>query len=401
MWNFQTKYPFKYNKKAISIGVFVAFSAFLGGSLLIQSLKPAEAKGEGAKIVTVFDGGEKSAFKTDARTVREALEKQNILLAKEDNVEPALNEELTDSIYNINIYRAAPYLVVDGNYRIKVMTAAKTSRKVAEAAGLKIFNEDIIYTQTSDNPLEDGATSFLSVKRAKLLTVKLFGKQEIIRTQADTIEQFLKDKKITLGEQDGISRDIKSKIVDGDSFEIWRNGKQTISTEEDVAFPVEKIQDASKETNFREVREKGENGRKTVVYEIEMKNGQEISRKKISEVEIKSAKKQIEVVGTKVRAVAYAGGGNKDTWLAASGIPQEYWGYVDAIVTKESGWNPNATNRSSGACGLAQALPCSKVKGEGGGYNPVTSLQWMNSYVNGRYGGWAGAWSFWQRNRWY
>lgn len=96
----------------------------------------------------------------------------------------------------------------------------------------------------------------------------------------------------------------------------------------------------------------------------------------------------------------YVGGGNKEIWLKESGIPEDQWKYVDYIVSKESGWNPNATNPSSAACGLAQALPCSKISGKGG-YDPVTALKWQYNYVNERYGGYAQAYEFWSVNRWY
>ena len=91
--------------------------------------------------------------------------------------------------------------------------------------------------------------------------------------------------------------------------------------------------------------------------------------------------------------------GDKASWLAASGIPQHEWGHVDSIVTRESGWNPNAVNKSSGACGLGQQLPCGKWAGAWN--DPVAALQAMNGYVHGRYGSWAGAVAFWQANRWY
>lgn len=95
----------------------------------------------------------------------------------------------------------------------------------------------------------------------------------------------------------------------------------------------------------------------------------------------------------------YAGGGSPAEWMAAAGIAESDWGYVDYIVTRESGWNPNATNAASGACGLVQALPCSKVPG--GGYNPVANLQWANGYAVGRYGSWANAHAFWVSNHWW
>ena len=95
----------------------------------------------------------------------------------------------------------------------------------------------------------------------------------------------------------------------------------------------------------------------------------------------------------------YSGGGAPAEWMAAAGIAQGDWQYVDYIVSRESGWNPNATNSSSGACGLVQALPCSKVPGNG--YNPVDNLRWATGYATGRYGSWAGAYNFWVTNHWW
>lgn len=95
----------------------------------------------------------------------------------------------------------------------------------------------------------------------------------------------------------------------------------------------------------------------------------------------------------------YTGGGAPAEWMAAAGIPSSDWGYVDYVVSRESGWNPNATNSSSGACGLVQAYPCSKVPGNG--YDPVDNLRWANGYATGRYGSWEGAVTFWKNNHWW
>ncbi|QIM16772.1 transglycosylase SLT domain-containing protein [Leucobacter insecticola] len=98
-------------------------------------------------------------------------------------------------------------------------------------------------------------------------------------------------------------------------------------------------------------------------------------------------------------APRYTGGGSPAEWMAAAGIPESDWGYVDYIASRESTWNPNATNASSGACGLIQALPCSKVPGNG--YDPVDNLRWANGYAVGRYGSWAKAYDFWTSNHWW
>lgn len=91
--------------------------------------------------------------------------------------------------------------------------------------------------------------------------------------------------------------------------------------------------------------------------------------------------------------------GSKWDWLKAAGIPESDWRVADILVTKESSWNPNAVNRSSGACGLAQALPCSKL---GSNWNdPVHALQWMDRYVRSRYGSWQAALNFHYSHNWY
>ena len=73
------------------------------------------------------------------------------------------------------------------------------------------------------------------------------------------------------------------------------------------------------------------------------------------------------------------------------------------IVEHESGWNVTATNSSSGAYGLVQALPGSKMASAGSDWktNPATQIKWGLDYMNSRYGSPAGAWSFWQANGWY
>ncbi|MDX2644166.1 transglycosylase SLT domain-containing protein [Streptomyces sp. PA03-1a] len=73
------------------------------------------------------------------------------------------------------------------------------------------------------------------------------------------------------------------------------------------------------------------------------------------------------------------------------------------IVMHESTWNPYAVNPSSGAYGLVQALPGSKMASAGADWrtNPATQIKWGLDYMNGRYGSPCGAWSFWQANHWY
>lgn len=73
------------------------------------------------------------------------------------------------------------------------------------------------------------------------------------------------------------------------------------------------------------------------------------------------------------------------------------------IVEHESGWDVDATNASSGAYGLVQALPGSKMASAGSDWktSAETQIEWGLDYMNSRYGSPTGAWAFWQANGWY
>ena len=73
------------------------------------------------------------------------------------------------------------------------------------------------------------------------------------------------------------------------------------------------------------------------------------------------------------------------------------------VINHESGWRVNATNASSGAYGLAQALPGSKMASVGADWatNYQTQLKWFWNYCASRYGSIQGAYSFWTTHHWY
>jgi hypothetical protein len=76
---------------------------------------------------------------------------------------------------------------------------------------------------------------------------------------------------------------------------------------------------------------------------------------------------------------------------------------LDQLFKKESGWNPKARNPSSGAYGIPQALPGSKMAVFGSDWetNAVTQIKWGLSYIKNRYGSPCAAWSHSQSTGWY
>ncbi|MER7925166.1 lytic transglycosylase domain-containing protein [Streptomyces sp. NPDC096057] len=89
--------------------------------------------------------------------------------------------------------------------------------------------------------------------------------------------------------------------------------------------------------------------------------------------------------------------------MAASMVPSGQFQCFSNIVDHESSWNYRAVNASSGAYGLFQALPGSKMSSVGSDWqtNPATQIKWGLNYMDSRYGSPCEAWSFWQANSWY
>lgn len=73
------------------------------------------------------------------------------------------------------------------------------------------------------------------------------------------------------------------------------------------------------------------------------------------------------------------------------------------LWNRESKWNPKAHNRHSGAHGIPQALPASKMKSEGKDYytNGKTQIRWGLKYIKKRYGSPSKAWAHSESTGWY
>jgi hypothetical protein len=89
--------------------------------------------------------------------------------------------------------------------------------------------------------------------------------------------------------------------------------------------------------------------------------------------------------------------------LPSFGFATSQMSSLDPMWEHESGWNAKAQNPSSGAYGIPQALPGSKMATAGSDWstNPATQIKWGLDYIKQRYGSPAAAWSFWQANGWY
>lgn len=89
--------------------------------------------------------------------------------------------------------------------------------------------------------------------------------------------------------------------------------------------------------------------------------------------------------------------------LGGYGWGDDQFGCLVELWNKESGWNSQAYNASSGAYGIPQALPGSKMASAGADWetNAATQISWGLGYIAGRYGSPCGAWQHSQSVGWY
>ena len=81
----------------------------------------------------------------------------------------------------------------------------------------------------------------------------------------------------------------------------------------------------------------------------------------------------------------------------------DQWTCLDKLWNHESKYETTVRNPSSGAYGIPQALPASKMGSVGADWrtNPVTQIVWGLGYIQDRYGSPCGAWSYWLRHNSY
>jgi len=371
---------------------------------LLWSVRSATAestvRATGERLITVYDRGQEQNIVTRATTVRDALKEAEIDVNDIDIVEPKLDAKLTASHYSVNVYRARPVVVSDGISSTRVMTAAQSPTAIAKAAKTALYDEDQTKLNRVDDVLSDGGAGLkMSIDRATAFTFVQYGKSFTTRTQATTVGAMLKEKGIELGPDDGTSLSFETPITANMTVALWRNGVQTITQEEAVAMPVRQVKDTEKEIGYKAVQTTGKPGKKQVTYEINTQNGKEVARKEIQSVVTEQPTEQVEVIGAKTKAIT----GSCGEWMAAAGVPNST--SANYLIAKESGCNPNSVNKSSGACGIGQSLPCSKmgpVNADGtSAVDPVGQMRWMHNYVMGRYGSWDAAAAFHRSHGWY
>jgi uncharacterized protein YabE (DUF348 family) len=372
----------------VPLATFMALLVALMAGILVSSGGNPTLKSNDSNVVVLNYDKQERTIPTRAKTVGDLVDRLDIKLNPGDVIEPSKDTEIIGDNFRINVYRAVPVTIVDGDKKTFTYSAAATPRSIVKQAGVKIYPEDRLELLPTENFLaESSIGERVVIDRAFPVSLNIYGTLANVRTHAKTVGDLLRERGVKLGENDSVQPSLDTRISAGSQIFLISKGTQLVTAEEAVAMPVEEVEDASLTFGVSVIRQQGAPGKKLVTYQIDLQNGEEIGRKLIQEVVVQEPVKQVVA-----RGKAFNPSADKTAVMTAAGIPRSSFAYADYVIEHESHWNPAAVN-SSGCTGLGQACPGSKLAAACPAWrtDAVCQMRFFNDYAVKRYGGWSGA----------
>jgi hypothetical protein len=284
-----------------------------------------------------------------------------------------------------------------------------------------VTGRDDVWAQVSRS---DGDRQPLELEAGETVgfTVTVDGKTvDLTTTSSTTLADALIDAGIVVDLDDVVSAPMGDGVSDGAEITVERVGTQVETEVEDIPFETVEQETSSLPSGTTEVETEGVAGSRVTTYQAEYSDGDVVDRTQLNSVVAAQPVDEVVLVGTGAttsasdssepadtspQPVTYSGGDPRaiaQEMLAGYGWGSDQWGCLDSLWQKESGWNPYAANPSSGAYGIPQSLPGSKMASAGADWqtNPATQIKWGLGYIQGRYGSPCGAWSHSQSVGWY
>lgn len=264
------------------------------------------------------------------------------------------------------------------------------------------------------------------------VTVKINGESRVVLGEKDemtTVKDVLDAGDITLDTDDTVSPKLTDKVDESTVITIERAGAELETKETSIAFNTVKKETSSLPKGTEQVETEGEEGVMETTSLVKRAGDKVVSSNVFASYVKKAPVNRVILVGTAEQTVAPTtndpGSDNSSStpvssslgttvpasemqqwahdYLISNGYSEDDFTAAVFIISHESGWNPSATNKDSGAYGLAQALPGSKMASAGADWqtNYQTQFKWFMSYCNGRYDSIQGAYQFWITYHWY
>lgn len=356
------------------------------------------------KTITLDVDGSVTTVDAFGRTVADVLEAEGIAVAVGDLVAPERGQVVADQAVVVVRHGRDVVVEIDGA-RQSFWTTALTVDEIVAELGLRDG------ARASASRSATVGRDVLRLSTVKTVHLSVDGQTLDLSTTAPTVREVLKDAGVVLGEYDRVSVALDAAAVDGLMVMVTRVAGVARSETTTMPFETVRQDDATLAEGREIVSVRGAEGTRAVTYLAYEVGGVEVGRSILAEVEVTAPVNEVVRVGTFTgpdlsatppiepgtsRAIGYE-------LLIARGWDDTEWACLDALFSKESGWRVNAHNASSGAYGIPQALPGSKMGTVAADWqtNPATQITWGLNYIAGRYGTPCGAWAHAEAKNWY
>ena len=354
------------------------------------------------KEVTVDVDGQLVQVEGFGRTVGQVLAAGGVEVGERDLVAPGTGEAVTKGDQIVVRHARQLQVEVDGEPET-VWTTALTVGEAVEALGLR--DGEVRLSASRSSSLGRGT---LHVSTQK--TIHLVVDRQVIDgvSTAKTVRDALRDIGLVLNEGDQLSVPLDAAAVDGLAVLVTRgqNGGEVVT--EALPFETQEIEDDDLIKGTRIITQAGRAGVRTTTYDLEVVGGVVVGRTVVTSIITTAPVTQIVKVGTsQLPTNAKVSPGSAQAlgkeMAAARGWGDDQFACLLTLWNHESGWRVDAHNKSSGAYGIPQALPGSKMASVASDWrtNPATQITWGLNYIKGRYKTPCGAWAHFTAKHWY
>lgn len=246
--------------------------------------------------------------------------------------------------------------------------------------------------------------------RATAVTLVVDGVERAVTTTHPTVRATLHAEGVTLDDASVVLTDLDALVTDGMRIEVAAVTETTTTVTEKVEHGSSEVDDANLVKGTRIVETRGVDGESTTTYLVRTANGEEIERTALTSVVVSEVRDEVVRVGTMSvpDSTAKVLSPNQARALAKSLVAERGWEAseftcLDTLWTRESNWRVTAHNTSSGAYGIPQSLPGSKMGSVASDWrtNARTQITWGLGYIKNRYGTPCGALSHSYARGWY
>lgn len=398
------------------------------------------AFGKAHKTVTLDVDGNATSVSTFAGDVEGLLAAQGVRLDDQDEVAPGLDTTLRDGSEIVVRYGRQVTVAADGK-ESDVWLNVTDAHEALEILASRGTDVRLVASRSGER-----AEFPLRLHDSGPVAVVSDGSTRVVDSGGDSVAAILNRLGIELDEDDRVSvvavKDLtenggkvvkKAKVAqvaeksDTDvALQVQRVETRKVTRTSSVPHGSKTVEDSSRYEDLDSVvKTAGKDGERTKVFQETLVDGAVESRELVSDKETTKPVTEVVAKGTKERpapkpatssstqssskpaaSTPVPAGSNREIgqkMAAARGWTGQQWTCLEALWTRESNWNHRAQNPSSGAYGIPQSLPGTKMVTAGSDWatNPATQIKWGLGYIAGRYGTPCGAWGHSQSVGWY